>query len=389
MKLVFVLFHYFPYGGLERDMLALAVAARKRGHDVTIVTGAWEGPKPSDIPVHLLPTPLFHPSSFTNHGRAQLFARAWMKWRQIETFDFAIGFNKLPGLDVYYAADVCFTQKARKKPRLLQTFSRYKAFMALENAVFSTHPSAPEVWFINASQANTYAEIYPQAIRRGHQVPPSIRPDIALVAFDETRRAAKRKAMNVAEHDIVFIMIGSDFRRKGVDRSLNALGSVKFQDDTMPVSGLHLPTPRVHCWIVGDDKAISAPSPELASKVHVQFLGARDDVVDLLSASDILLHPARSEAAGIAILEGAVAGCSVIVTDVCGFAPYIKEWSLGVVIQGDTEAEIHAGLTQAITQTLHLTRSERLINARTFCEKAHVFSGYEWMLDRLENLPAQ
>ena len=41
MKLAFVLFRYFPYGGLERDMLAMAKLCRDRGHEITIYTREW------------------------------------------------------------------------------------------------------------------------------------------------------------------------------------------------------------------------------------------------------------------------------------------------------------------------------------------------------------
>jgi UDP-glucose:(heptosyl)LPS alpha-1,3-glucosyltransferase len=43
MKLAVVLFHYFPYGGLERDMLAIAGACAAKGHEVIIYTRHWTG----------------------------------------------------------------------------------------------------------------------------------------------------------------------------------------------------------------------------------------------------------------------------------------------------------------------------------------------------------
>ena len=38
MKLAFLLFEYFPYGGLQRDMVAIATKALERGHQVTVFT---------------------------------------------------------------------------------------------------------------------------------------------------------------------------------------------------------------------------------------------------------------------------------------------------------------------------------------------------------------
>ncbi|MCC4119214.1 hypothetical protein LLG90_28195, partial [Aromatoleum toluclasticum] len=55
--------------------------------------------------------------------------------------DRIVGFNKMPGLDVYYAADPCFEDKARRLRKPLYRYSpRYRHFSAYERAVF-----APEV----------------------------------------------------------------------------------------------------------------------------------------------------------------------------------------------------------------------------------------------------
>src|SRR5207253_1422682 len=43
MKLGFLLFDYFPFGGLQRDCLKIARLCATRGHDVTIFTRTWQG----------------------------------------------------------------------------------------------------------------------------------------------------------------------------------------------------------------------------------------------------------------------------------------------------------------------------------------------------------
>ncbi len=54
MKLAFLLFEYFPYGGLQRDMLAIAEAAEARGHQVTVFTRAWHAERPASPRVETL-----------------------------------------------------------------------------------------------------------------------------------------------------------------------------------------------------------------------------------------------------------------------------------------------------------------------------------------------
>ena len=43
MKLALCLFKYFPYGGLQRNFLAIAQELIARGHELTVYTGSWGG----------------------------------------------------------------------------------------------------------------------------------------------------------------------------------------------------------------------------------------------------------------------------------------------------------------------------------------------------------
>lgn len=52
--------------------------------------------------------------------------------------DRVVGFNKMPGLDVYYAADVCYAEKvAREKGFFYRLTPRYRHFAAFERATFA------------------------------------------------------------------------------------------------------------------------------------------------------------------------------------------------------------------------------------------------------------
>ncbi len=43
----------------------------------------------------------------------------------------------MPGLDVYYAADVCYAQKVAEEKGFLYKLTRYKHYAAFEKAVFA------------------------------------------------------------------------------------------------------------------------------------------------------------------------------------------------------------------------------------------------------------
>ena len=55
MNFAFAIFKYFPFGGLQRDMLRMAVCAAGRGHRVTVFTASWKGEEPPEgIQVRIL-----------------------------------------------------------------------------------------------------------------------------------------------------------------------------------------------------------------------------------------------------------------------------------------------------------------------------------------------
>ncbi len=61
---------------------------------------------------------------------------------------------------------------------------------------------------------------------------------------------------------------------------------------------------------------------------HIRFLGFRTDIPRILTASDLLVHPARYEAYGLGVHEALCSGVPAIVTDACGVAErYADDWS--------------------------------------------------------------
>jgi len=318
MKLAFVLFHYFPYGGLERDMLAIASACTAKGHEVIIYTRHWVGNRPANMAIKEISV-----SGFTNHGRAVNFAKAYQQALIADPVDVVIGFNKMPGLDIYFAADVCFAQKAfEEKNWFYRQTSRCRNFLALEDAVFGQH-SKTQVMIISPAQIPPFKHYYQTAGNRLHILPPGIRRDRVMPDNYEELRKTLRLQYGLAEDAYVLLMVGSDFRRKGVELAIHALAA-------LPMALRQ----RAQLWVAGQDKPqrFIKLAEELGVSEQLAILGARDDVPQLMWAADIFLHPAYSEAAGAVLLEAVVAGLPVIATDICGYADYISQMQMGQII---------------------------------------------------------
>lgn len=366
LQLAFCLFRYFPYGGLQRDMLAIARACVARGHRVTVLTREWRGEREQGIAVCELPV-----RGLSNHRRDQRFARQVDEHLQRHSYDRVVGFNKMPGLDIYYAADSCFADKADQRGALYRATPRARAYLAMEAAVFG--PAAPtRVLMISAAEQRRYHERYRLAEQRSVLLPPGIRRDRIIPADYAERRRAMRRELQLNEEDRLLLFIGSGFRTKGLDRALRALAA--------------LPAPHRHSTrllVVGADRAgpYCAQARRLGVAGQVEFCGGRDDVAQLLWAGDLLLHPAYRENTGTVLLEAMVAGLPVVTTSACGYAHYVSDWEMGAVLPEPFEQSACDAIVQRL---LDMPREHWQTQGARFSAGADIYSLVERAADHIE-----
>jgi UDP-glucose:(heptosyl)LPS alpha-1,3-glucosyltransferase len=366
MNLGFALFNYFPYGGLERDMLTFARVCRERGHDITIYTGGWQGDKPKDM--RLIQ---FELRSYSNHARAHEFAVRLQQTRDPKHHAM-VGFNKMPGLDVYYAADVCYAAKVFEERSVFYRITpRCRTYLALEKSVFGCD-SKTEIMMISKAQIDVYQHYYQTPSERMHLLPPGINRERVMPSNYAELRPKLRAQYGLKDTDFLMICVGSDFQRKGVDRALRGMAALR-----EPLRG------RVKLWVAGrdNDKPFRALACKLGIEAQVNFLGARDDVAQLLWSADVFLHLAYSENTGTVLLEGMVAGLPVIATDVCGYAHYIVDHEMGCVVGGAvTPNQVAEAMTHVFTEKSFVWRER----SRLFSDKADIFSMPQHAADLIE-----
>ena len=363
MQLAFCLYKYFPYGGLQRDFLRTALACQARGHDIRIYALKWQGDVPPGFELVRVPV-----SAMANHRRYAKFT----DWVQADLArrpaDRVVGFNKMPGLDVYYAADPCFEEKARtlRKP-LYRLSPRYRHFSAYERAVFGPERHT-QILMISTTQQPHFVKYYGTPAQRFHLLPPGIAPDRRAPAnAAELRKAARAKfgrEFLLHEDEFLLAQIGSDFPRKGLDRSIAAMAALPEQLKR-----------RTRLVALGADDA--APFHSQAAKLgigdRVFIPGGRDDVPNFLLGADLLLHPARHENTGTVLLEALVAGLPVLATAACGYAHYIEEAEAGRIVSEPFEQR---ALDEALAAMLadDVARERWHANALTFAARADLYS---------------
>ena len=359
MQLAFILYKYFPYGGLQRDFLRIALECQQRGHSIRVYTPIWEGEVPAGFEVVVVPV-----KALFNHRRNEKLT-AWvaadLARRPVER---VIGFNKMPGLDVYYAADGCYEDKAQTlRNPLYRRWGRYKHFADYERAVFAPE-SATSILMISEVQQPLFVKHYGTPAERFHLLPPGIAQDRRAPANAAQIRAEFRAEFGLADDQLLLVQIGSGFKTKGLDRSLKAVSALPRELRQ-----------RTRLIVIGQDdpRPFLLQVKTLGISEQVQILKGRSDIPRFLLGADLLIHPAYNENTGTVLLEALVAGLPVLVTDVCGYAHYIAEADAGRVLASPFEQQqLDRSLREMLEDDRRRAQWQR--NGLAFADSADLYS---------------
>ena len=335
MQLAFILYKYFPFGGLQRDFLRIALECQQRGHQIRVYTLIWEGDIPPGFDVRIAPV-----KAFSNHRRNSKFYHWLQADMQQQPVDRVIGFNKMPNLDVYYAADGCYEDKAQTLRNPLYRYSsRYRHFAKYERAVFAPE-SATQILMISQVQQPLFVQHYHTPAERFHLLPPGIARDRQAPSNASEIRAQFRAEFNLSDDQHLLLQVGSGFKTKGLDRTLKALASLPAEQRA-----------RTQLMVIGQDdpKSFVLQAAALGISKQVTIFKGRSDIPRFLLGADLLIHPAYNENTGTVLLEALVSGLPVLVTDICGYAHYIVEADCGRVLSSPFQQQ---QLDQALTDIL-------------------------------------
>ena len=368
MKLALCLFNYFPHGGLQRDFIAITEACLHRGHEVTAITQTWEGHCPEHLNLVLLPS-----RQLTHHGRCKGFAKELQDYLKHNTQDVVVGFNKLPGLDVYFAADSCYRTRTQKKHHWLYQYTpRFRAYDYLEKCVFNEN-GAPIILALTPQQCEEYQIQYGTEKQRFQLLPPGVEVARIPTAEYPIIREELRNEWIVQPDEWLLLFVGTAFKTKGLERALFAVA--------------HLPetiVKKVHFMVVGDGKV--APYEKLAKQLdiheHVSFFAGRDDVWKFMLAADLLIHPAHVESAGKVLLEALVSGLPILTTHNCGYAHHVANAQAGIVLPSPFSQTAFNGALESMLDKKKLSTWHK--QALAYADKKDLYSLCEKAVEIIE-----
>ncbi|HMA68121.1 MAG TPA: glycosyltransferase family 4 protein, partial [Desulfosalsimonadaceae bacterium] len=289
-----------------------------------------------------------------------------------ENYDAVVGFNKMPGLDVYFASDVCYGCRVQQRSLVYRLSGRCRTLMALERAVFDRQ-SGTRIISISETEKKRYMDTYGTPESRFCSVPPGIARERLAAADNPEARQGWRREFGVNADQQVVLMVGSDYRRKGVDRAIKAMAALP--------EGL-----REKALLVVVGRGKPRPYRRLARRLGVSgrvgFAGERADVDRFLAGADLLLHPAYHENTGTVLIEAMAAGLPVLASDTCGYGVHVARAGAGELVPSPfCQQTLNAMLASMLSSE---NRKRWAANGKHYVAETDVYSRHEKAADAIE-----
>lgn len=170
-----------------------------------------------------------------------------------------------------------------------------------------------------------------------------------------------QEASGASPDELTVLFVGGEFRRKGLDKLIPAIGQ-----------GMKL-------IVVGRGERLDYHrrlAADCEAENRVEFTGhIEDDVRRFYAKADVVVLPSRREAFGMSILEGMACGLPVIASPASGVAGLIKEGENGF-LAGET-VELKSALNRLRNETLRREMGAKARKTAESCSWDRITDAYE------------
>ena len=320
MRLAIVRQRYTPYGGAERFVERALAALAARGVELTIVTRQWpDGGDARVTPLVVDPPYLGRTLRDAGFARAVCAALAKLPGTLVQSHE------RIACCDIYRAGDGVHAvwveermRDASAAERMALAASPYHRYvLAAERRLFAS-PRLRQVICISKMVQSEIHERFAIPRERLPVVYNAIDPGVFNPGL-AAHRDEVRARLGIGADACLFLLVGSEYARKGVGRALAALARV--------------PAP-AHLLVVGRDRhpaRYAALARRLGLASRVTFAGAQKDPRPFYGAADAFVLPTLYDALSNAVLEALACGLPVVTSDRCGAGELVAANDAGVV----------------------------------------------------------
>jgi glycosyltransferase involved in cell wall biosynthesis len=238
-------------------------------------------------------------------------------------------------------------------PRLLHRLLYYRLIMALERMIYRRRAvSLNSVSSLVALQLNEYLQ------RADVTVIPNGVDNVQFSSQSRTElRASARARFRLSPSDFVLLLIGNDWKKKGLDCLLETMASCA-------ELGLKL-------LVVGSDERseYERAAARFGFAERVFFLEPSSDVIQFYAAADAYVGPSLEDAYGLPVLEAMACGLPVIASSRAGVSEIIAHRKNGMILHNPQdsvelakllrELSSNPGMCQRIGQEAALTAGQQ------------------------------
>jgi glycosyltransferase involved in cell wall biosynthesis len=306
-------------GGTEKHLASISRALRSRDWSVTVYSTGGMGPLAKDLyngGVRVIPAPNCGISAIGRIFRLPVTALHLLSVLLKERFaivHFFLPEAYLVGAPLALLAGIKLRIMSRRSLNVYQSKHPVAGFLerrwhSFMTAVLANSRSVATQLELEGIRADRLGLIYN-----------------GLNGGTSNSRERTRNALRVNDATLVFIIVANLIPYKGHLDLIEALGRVA---DQLPADWRLL--------VVGRDDGVGSAAKARAKSLgiadKISFLGSRNDVPDLLAASDIGLLASHEEGFSNAILEAMRAGLPMIVTDAGGNPEAVIDGQTGFVV---------------------------------------------------------
>ncbi len=359
-------------GGAERSVSELAEAIGAIGYETHILAAKGRATAQN---VHILCTDT--PGKRTSY---QVFASELKKYIENNHYDILHSVLPFDFADIYQPRSGTFAESIIRKAAtyrcpVLQALKRKTAFLNFRRTAWfgaerrlAEAQTGPLVVAISNYVAEQFRTHYHIPENRMVVIPNGIKPAGQINKFRvdslRTKLLAQLGSSKEAGNAVLFLFVGHDFKRKGLDCLVEAIGRLQKTDSNTPAR------------LVVAGRASSTAYRRLAAKLGVDdkivFLGDVSNIQELIAATDVAVLPTFDDPCSRFILEALAAGKPVITTKFNGAIDLFADNRHGRAIDDPRDVAALSEALRYFTNRDNLNRAANAIISDNLCRNVSV-----------------
>ena len=332
LKIAIVLDWFLPSKGGESYLVWLAQELSRRGHDVHVFAIEAEKDPAASYQVHLIPV-LRWPRSL--RMLSFLFNSGRLVRR--DAFDIVHGVGLTLAMNVFNPHGGVEQAYLRQEFRSISNRFYYlwrwvRQYLSLEHHVTLwiqrrqyLSPRVKRIIAISQMIKRNIAENYGPVVEKVTVVFNSVDLDRFHPRNRDLHRTEKRSALDIPSDTVVLLFVGNNYRLKGLEPLMAAVGLLRRKYPTRPI--------RLLVAGRGQVARYRRKARRLGVADLVLFLGSVKHIEQYYAASDIYVHPTFYDSCSLTVLEALASGLPVVTTRFNGAADAIVSEDGGRVIE--------------------------------------------------------